>query len=50
MKALIQMTWQQDAYGIRWGEVRRLLGMWVCSSGERKLEGKVLECQHRGGN
>lgn len=33
------------------GKVRRLLGVIVvCSSGEPKLERRILECQHRGGN
>lgn len=33
------------------GKVRRLLGMWVCSSGERKLERKIFTVSaHRGGN
>ena len=30
--------------------VRRLLDRKVCSSQEMKLERKILECQHRGGN
>lgn len=29
---------------------RRLLDMWVCSSGTMKLDRKILECKPRGGN
>lgn len=32
------------------GKVRKLLGMWVCGSGEMMLERKILDCQHGGGN